>query len=243
VPDSAPARPAAGEIREYLLTQFNQALRRPGLYGGEIALQLLIDALAFADARQPEWNRAQASLRTRGATTSLGVRGAFQRLWGDHGARPDDAMASVYAEMTLPLGWVRLDRTLTRPEYGDLVRVCGPWAQQDRTLTEVLAAYGPPSIWLGGTNPYYPMTLGYAPGPSGLAGADGPDALVCFHFWNRLLPSGADRRAVHDEPVLLAVRGPGPDFAASFAVTPAGAAHRRAAPAAPIRPVIRGAGY
>ena len=225
---------APGELREYLLTQFNQALRRLGLYGGEAALRLLSDALAFADARQPEWNETIAELQTQGAANSAGVRGAFQRLWGDHGASPHDAVASVYAEVALPHGWVTLDRTLDQREYDDLDRASGPWAEQDRTLTEVLAAYGPPSIRFGSTNPSYPKTLGYTTAPTAPASptADGgPHSLICFHLWNRPQPAGAPRRAVHDEPILLAVRHPGPGqpgrpFADRFAFTPAGARHR-----------------
>jgi hypothetical protein len=228
---------APGELRAYLLTQFNQALRRLSMYGGEDALRLLADALAFADARQPEWNQTIAGLQTQGAATSARVRGALQRLWGDHGASPSDAVASVYAEVALPHGWVTLDRTLDQREYDDLDRTSGPWAEQDRTLTEVLATYGPPSIWFGGTNPYYPKTLGYTTAP---ITPEGPHSLICFHLWNRPQPAGAPRRAVHDEPILLAVRhpgtghpgtghpGPGRPFADRFAFTPAGARHRHA---------------
>ncbi|HEY2518614.1 MAG TPA: hypothetical protein VGJ19_00775 [Streptosporangiaceae bacterium] len=71
--------------------------------------------------------------------------------------------------------------------------------------------------------------------------ADGaPHSLICFHLWNRPQPAAAPRRAVHDEPVLLAARHPGPGhpgpghpgpgrpFADRFAFTPAGARHRHA---------------
>jgi hypothetical protein len=101
----------------------------------------------------------------------------------------------------------------------------------------VLATYGPPSIWFGSTNPYYPKTLGYTTAPTAPAG---PHSLICFHLWNRPQPAAAPRRAVHDEPVLLAVRHPGPGhsdsshpgpgrpFADRFTFTPAGTRHRHA---------------
>jgi hypothetical protein len=233
--DPIPARPTAGDLREYLLAQFNQALRRLGMYGGEDALRLLAGALAFADACQPEWNETMAGLQAQQAATSAGVGGAFQCHWGDQGPNPHDAVASVYAEVALPRGWVTLDRALDRREYDDLDRSSGPWASQDRTLTEVLATFGPPSIWFGGTNPY-PKTLGYTTTPTT---DGGPYFLTCFHLWNRPQPADAPRRAGHDEPVLLAVRhpsrpgqpgqpGPGRPFADHFAFTPAGARHRHA---------------
>ncbi|MFD5922279.1 hypothetical protein ACFVYP_36675 [Kitasatospora sp. NPDC058201] len=45
----------AREVREYLLTQLNGALRRPGMCGGETTLRLYLDAVAFADAAEPAW--------------------------------------------------------------------------------------------------------------------------------------------------------------------------------------------
>jgi hypothetical protein len=236
--DPAPPRPAPGDLRGYLLTQFNQALRRLGMYGGEDALLLLADALAFADACQPEWNETIAELQAHGAATSARVRGAFQRLWGDQGPNPHDAVASIYAEVALPRGWVTLDHALDRREYDELDQSSAPWAGQDRTLTGVLATYGPPSIWFGGTNPYYPKTLGYTTAPTAPTADGGPHSLICFHLWNRPQPAAAPRRAVHDEPILLAVRhpshpgpghhGPGSSrpFADRFTFTPAGARHR-----------------
>lgn len=130
--DPAPSRPAPGDLREYLLTQFNQALRRLGMYGGEDALLLLADALAFADACQPEWNETMAQLRAHGAATSARVRGAFQRLWGDQGPNPHDAVASIYAEVALPRGWVTLDHALDRRGYDELDQSSARWADRAR---------------------------------------------------------------------------------------------------------------
>jgi hypothetical protein len=217
---------APGDLREYLLTQFNRALRRLGMYGGEDALLLLTDALAFADACQPEWNETMAGLRAQGAATSARVRGAFHCLWGNQRPSPHDAVASVYAEVALPRGWVTLDHALDQREYDDLDRSSRPWAAQDRALTEVLATFGPPSIWFGGTNPYYPNTLGYTTAPTAPTAPKGAHSLICFHLWNRPQPADAPRRAVHHEPILLAVRHPGQPFADRFTFTPAGARHR-----------------
>jgi hypothetical protein len=213
---------APGDLREYLLTQFNRALRRLGMYGGEDALLLLADALAFADGCQPKWNETLAELQAQGSATSARVRGAFQCLWGDHTPNPHDAVASVYAEAALPQGWVTLDRALDRREYDDLDRSSSLWARQDRTLAEVLATFGPPSIWFGGTSPYYPKTLAYTTEP------EGAQSLTCFHLWNCPQPAAAPHRAAHHEPILLAVRHPSPShpFADRFTFTPAGACHR-----------------
>ena len=41
------------EIRGYLVDRLNQALRRPGMFGGEMALRLILDHLVYAE-RQDE---------------------------------------------------------------------------------------------------------------------------------------------------------------------------------------------
>jgi hypothetical protein len=82
----------AQEVREYLLTHLNGALRRPGMYGGETALRLYFDAVAFADAAEQAWREELKDLQARRASFSTGVRGAFQDLWGD---AHEGAVASV----------------------------------------------------------------------------------------------------------------------------------------------------
>ncbi|MEU8383333.1 hypothetical protein [Streptosporangium sp. NPDC048865] len=207
------------QVRDHLLTQINAALRRPGMFGGEIALRIHFDAMAFADDREQAWNEERDSLQARGAFLSTGVRGAFESLWG---AGTDDMAASVYAEFAHRHGWLHPDRILSRDEYDELIGVSRVWGGSDRTLGQTLGMFGPPSLHCGGPNPYFPKTLVYAAGHS-------RDPLFCFHFWNELLDSRTDQTALYDEPMLLAVRSEGSDFAGSFAFTPAGTNRRRGA--------------
>jgi hypothetical protein len=44
------------EVREHLRTQINHALRRLGMYGDELSLILLFDALAYTDGIEHDWN-------------------------------------------------------------------------------------------------------------------------------------------------------------------------------------------
>jgi hypothetical protein len=63
---------------------------------------------------------------------------------------------------------------------------------QDRTLSEVVEAFGAPSVQIGGTNPCYPKTFAYAT-------ADRDDDLICVHLWNALAdrPSGTGVQGMH----------------------------------------------
>jgi hypothetical protein len=208
------------EVFDYLVTRLNGALRRPGMYGSELAIRLFLDAVAFADAAEQAWQKELEGLRTRRALSATGVAGAFLDLWGD---AHEGSVASVYAEIAHRQGWLRLDRTLTSAEHDVIRRVSATWCRKDRLLSDIVTAFGPPSVLFGGNNPNYPKTLAYA--------TDRPDdGLLCFHLWNSFVPSPSPSSAsVHAEPVLWAFRDGGTLlFTDGFIFTPEGSACRRA---------------
>ncbi|MFI5823740.1 hypothetical protein ACIA8I_32330 [Streptomyces rishiriensis] len=207
----------AQEVLSYLVTNLNGALRRPGMYGGEMAIRLYLDAVAFADASEQAWQQELKDLQTRRGSSSTGVRGAFQDLWGD---AHEGAVASVYAEIAHRQGWLRLDRTLTSAEYDEIRRVTETWCRDDRLLSDVVTAFGPPSVLFGGNNPNYPKTLAYATDRR-------DDPLLCFHLWNSFAPGPSSSSAsVHAEPVLWAFRDGGTLFTDGFTFTPEGTVRR-----------------
>jgi hypothetical protein len=208
---------SAQDVRDYLVTRLNGALRRPGMYGGETAIRLYFDAVAFADASEQAWEQELEDLRTRRGFTSTGVRGAFQDLWGDAN---EGAVASVYAEIAHRRGWLRLDRALTSAEHHEIRGVGETWCRKDRLLSDVVTAFGPPSVLFGGNNPNYPKTLAYATGRR-------DDPLLCFHLWNGFAADPSSSSAsVHAEPVLWAFRHGGTLFTDGFTFTPEGSARR-----------------
>ncbi|MET9592114.1 hypothetical protein ABZY45_14330 [Streptomyces sp. NPDC006516] len=93
-------------------------------------------------------------------------------------------MASVYAEFAWRQGWLKPDRVLDAETYASMRSVISPWAQHNRVWADVLAAFGPPSVLFGGTNPLYGKTLGYV-------AKDIAEPMISFHLWNGTEP-GSD---------------------------------------------------
>ncbi|MFD9787810.1 hypothetical protein ACFWYX_28200 [[Kitasatospora] papulosa] len=129
-------------------------------------------------------------------------------------------MASVYAEIAHRQGWLQLDRTLTPAEHHEIRHVSETWCRKDRLLSDIVTAFGPPSVLFGGNNPNYPKTLAYAT-------AQREDTLLCFHLWNCFAPQPSSSSAsVQAEPVLWAFRDGGTLFTDGFTFTPEGTARR-----------------
>lgn len=217
--DGHPAAVLA-QARRHHRAQVNSVLRRPGMYGAsEIAEQLLLEAMAAVDGSLARWRAERDGLHERGAFTATGVVGAYRAVVPE-GARRD-ATASVYAEIAHRLGWLDLDRALSRAEFHQFSRDIDDWVRQDRTLSEVIETFGAPSLLIGGSNPFYPKTLAYTT-------AEPTHHLICVHLWNAFASTTRDigLRGVHPEPVVLAVRHRPGTFADSFSFTPEGLRRR-----------------
>lgn len=217
--------PSGDDIRAYLRRMFNNALRSPGTFGGERALRLYLDALAFADG-QPDTARDIEALRKAGAFSSTGVQGAFgAMLPGLASSHPaslasglDTMAASVYAEIGRRHGWIDLDRAVTEQEHAAMVQAVGTLCTQDRTMSDLLATFGEPSLLSGSSNPRYPKTLIYA--------GEAPEIpCLSFHVWNTF--EGMYPQTKYPEPMLLAVRREGGGFTGSFMFAPLGRQVRR----------------
>ncbi|MFC7243739.1 hypothetical protein ACFQO7_14790 [Catellatospora aurea] len=201
--------------------QVNLALRRPGMYGrDEAGPRLLMEALAVVDNRLADWTAECDGLRSRGAFTATGVAGAFVALVPEQVRQT--AAAAVYAQIAHRLGWLDLDHALPAESYHRLAAEVQDWTGQDRTLAEVVDAFGPPSLWIGGSNRLYPKSLCYTT-------ATGED-LVCFHLDGAAIPQQGEQEqhSVDGEPALLAVGHRPGRFLDSFSFTPQG---RRRQPA------------
>ncbi|BCJ37087.1 hypothetical protein Athai_45900 [Actinocatenispora thailandica] len=207
--DAAPVavtRPSLAEVRQYHLRQLNEALRRPGMWGGEVTILVLMDAMAFVDGLDKIVREETRALRARQAFNSLGVRGGFQdALPGYQGEQ--EAAASVYAEIAWRYDWLVVDRVIPDEVHERLRTHPAEWCAHDRRLDDVLSELGPPSVLCGGYSPCWPKTLVYA--------AEAGPGLVSLHF------SGSPDEP---EPILSALRYGDGRFPESFVFTPFGRA-------------------
>ncbi|MEW2354585.1 hypothetical protein [Spirillospora sp. NPDC029432] len=204
-------RPSS-DIHAYLVEQLNLTLRRPGMYGGESAVRLVIDHLAFVEDLDGVWSAHRDAMEARGSFTVTGVMGAFARLIPK---AYEYGMASVYAEFARDRGWLRTERVLGGDEYARMSRTLAGWVEQDRRLADVLDTFGDPSVVFGGSNPRYGKTLGYVSG-------DLADPMVSFHLWNGVDPQVDGAWPTYDEPILIAARRGSGRFDQTFAFTPTG---------------------
>ncbi|GHH82634.1 hypothetical protein GCM10018781_67970 [Kitasatospora indigofera] len=218
MPANAPLA-SSEQIHTHLVTQLNDALRRPGMWGGELAIRLTLDHLLFVERRQEAWGDEQRALEQRKAWTPTGVKGAFEgALPADHGT----SVASVYAEFAHRQGWLKLDRVLSADEYATMLAAIDSWASQDRVWADVISAFGAPSVLFGSTNPYYGKTLGYVT-------ADLSAPMLFFHLWNGTDPDTEPSwPPSREHPLLLAVRRGDAPLDASFTFTPEGLRRRPA---------------
>ncbi|WP_435209168.1 DUF7710 domain-containing protein [Micromonospora sp. bgisy143] len=188
--------------------------------------------MAAVDGSLERWHTELDELRARDAFTPTGVTGAYGHLLPADALR--EATASVYAEIAHRLGWLELDRALSEAEFQQLSVAIGDWVTRDRTLSDVIDTFGPPSLWIGGRNRSYPKTLAYTT-------AEPDRRLICFHLWNAVTDAGPERelRDVRIEPVVLAVRHRSDAFPASFSFTPEGLRRRPTSDRhSPLRPTV-----
>ncbi|MEU5339525.1 hypothetical protein AB0H18_01520 [Streptomyces sp. NPDC020766] len=207
----------ASEIHAHLVDQFNRALRSPETFGREVSLNVMITDLLFVERRSEAFAPQRQAWIDSGTFLATGVIGAYRELIP--GRDYYDGMASVYAEFAQRCGRLESDRLLTPAEYEALKGSVRSWVEKDRTWPDVTAAFGPPSVLLGGDNPLYGKTLGYL-------SEDTERPMVVFHLWNGSAPGVDSWPPEHEQPLLLAVRfGDGP-FRETFTFTPEGGRKR-----------------
>ncbi|MBP0460603.1 hypothetical protein [Streptomyces montanisoli] len=207
----------AADIHAHLVEELNLALRRPGVFGGEVALRMLLDHLLFVE-RQPEAFAQQCrEWEGSGLWTAHGITGAFRDVIPARNY--EYGLASVYAEFAQRRGWLKPDRVLPEGAYQDLKGRVRQWAEEDRTWADVTAEFGAASVLFGGTNPLYGKTLGYL-------STDPKQPMVVFHLWNGSERTEESWPPEHEQPLLLAVRFGGGSFRRSLTFTPEGKRRR-----------------
>ena len=103
----------------------------------------------------------------------MGVRGAYSSFVPADASR--GATASVYAGIAHRCNWLDLDRALSKAEYRQLAADIDSRVAEDRTLSQVIDDFGPPSLCIGATHALHSKTLAYTT-------ADRDDDLICVHL-------------------------------------------------------------
>jgi hypothetical protein len=67
-------------VRDYLIERLDRALLYPGMYGGELTLQMLLDDLAWIDRRESRLGSVTGTLAQTGAWSQTAVRRILRRL-------------------------------------------------------------------------------------------------------------------------------------------------------------------
>ena len=205
---------SAVEIRDYHLEYLNGALLRLSMYGDELAARCFLSHVAFVDEREDELNSHFDALDERGATTSLGVAGAFERCTGRKAT--DVEVASVYAEIAFRMGYLETNRILRTSEFDSLRKDLSDICQsRDFDADEVLSTFGAPSWTSKASRPWPNVYLYLA--------SELEDGAIAFDFWNAPdhgQGAGTVKGKLRDIPVLRNVRIRGPVFAREFTFTP-----------------------
>jgi hypothetical protein len=230
--NGAPGTRSADEIRERFIARLNSAVLRPGMYDGESTLRQLLDDLAWIDKRESPGG-AYGMLEARGATSPVGVRGVFMRMFGGGITAHLDAVGFVYADLAHAQGYLTPERELAAEEYACLRRDARRWtAAADRVTGDLIGEFGEPSLWIPRCNPRYPTSVAYV-------SRTALDPLVVFDFWQEMDPtSPAPGSRRWPGPVLRNVRWQEDRFEEGFTFTPIGLALRaQGTPAGQRRPL------
>lgn len=157
-------RRSTDEIRDHFKAWIMAAVLRPGMWGGEIALRLFLDDLAWIDGSETPRGPAQDALAAMGAFSPAGVTGVFTRMFGGIPADHLSAVGMVYANLAWAWGYLEPESTLTAGEYARLRRDARKWATTaDRAPADAVAEFGEPSLGLPGYNPRFPGQLWLPP--------------------------------------------------------------------------------
>jgi len=214
----------AEEIRASHIRLLEGVLTRPGMWGicgsdYEGGLRTLITTLCFIDERGTEGSDWLKKLLYYHGES--GIAGAFKAMFGPEGSRREsyldcqfqDEIASVYARATLKLGYSKLKRRLTEPEWAALREALAEYDSVDCRRSDIVARFGEPGLTIG------KRILFYAPETS-------DDDWACFDCFENPAPTGyavgkggLEHRGWPRDPLLRDIRVPAAHFADSFVLT------------------------
>jgi hypothetical protein len=79
------------DVRDRFIERLNSAVLRPGMWGGELTLQMVLDDLAWLDGQEHVRPGVAETLDADGAWSSIGVSGVFVQMFGRRAVQHQDA--------------------------------------------------------------------------------------------------------------------------------------------------------
>ncbi len=141
------------KIRTQLVACLNEAVARPGMFGGELYFRLRVQDLAAIEECSDQLQVRLDQLSSAGILTSVGVRGWFlarMPLLDDF----SDEVASVYARIGSLFGWIEPTRLLEDEAYKIARRFADRRPSRDLDAAEVVHNIGEPSVIVGDIHAY-----------------------------------------------------------------------------------------
>ena len=151
--------PTLDEFRSRLIEDLAFSCTRPGMSFGEWHLDVRLHDLAYIDSREDELKVEVQRLREHSLALAGGVgHGILHRIWRltettkllKYDSFTNEA-ASAYAEVACRMGYLKVARLLDEYEWRQLKEgIRHSCRHCDLRANDVTAAFGPPSLTIGG---------------------------------------------------------------------------------------------
>lgn len=213
---------SAEQIRERLIAHLGHAIRRPAMWvyparGIEFFLLDTLSNVCFIDEREAELNQALDKMNKQEVSTNTGVFGAFHLSFDYKQFEIDqlyNEVTSIYAELAWNLGYLTVDRNLSKAAMKKLRRgLRAKCKERNWHQSEIKEQYGEPSLKIGDVYCYAPETRS--------------ERWVFFDFWKEYNAKRITSRVIvyekyTEDPILRNVRLPANTLKRGLVFTPFG---------------------
>ena len=134
--------------RSLLIERLNAALRRRSMYHEGTSMLALRD-LAFIDRKERQLAELGDSLARRGWWSKTGVSGALECVFGDGLEASSTIEQAPLVEIARHFEWLEIINVLDPPTYWQAINTAAAWLEEPRTIADLTAWLGEPSIVVG----------------------------------------------------------------------------------------------
>ncbi|MEZ4712380.1 MAG: hypothetical protein R3A44_34640 [Caldilineaceae bacterium] len=210
------------QIRNHLIENLGYAIRRPGMWifpphAIELFLQHILSDICFIDERENDLKVALHALNKQKKATNRGVFGAFHEGFNDQEidiSRLYHEVTSIYAELAWQMGYLTVERQLSKKEWNSLrAGLRSKYTPHDTYESQISAQYGEPSLKIGAVHCY-------------TCEAEN-EGWIFFDFWTEHITEQTQNGVIvntkyRDDPILRNIRLPASTFKRGLVFTPYG---------------------